>query len=274
MLSYEQKLAEFTEGKNLIRLPRPIRDRADVCCDACGSNHPRTLYALKESESNRHYFVGNTCLKELVKLGAILRKFGRESGQSVFEEEMKLRASDGLEPGGSNSTVPSQLELPQPNLSSASPDIPPADSSGQPLTPMVLILESPDHYQAVVSFISSQGVAYGWGSAREPRSTKHWRQGGERGLVLEEMKEENPFASRRCLTTAWHEAISQLDGALGLTDDMGGINRRADRAQFDRPFLTLLRLDSSCAASADFSPNFRMICQAHLRSLAKLGSSL
>ncbi len=93
MLSYEQKLAAFTEGKSLIRLPRPIRDRADVCCDACGSNHPRTLYALKESDSNRHYFVGNTCLKELVKLGVILRRFGRESGQAAYETEMKLRTA-------------------------------------------------------------------------------------------------------------------------------------------------------------------------------------
>ena len=84
MLSYEQKLAAFTEGKSLIRLPRPIRDRADICCDACGSNHPRTLYALKDSESNRNYFVGNTCLKELVKLGVILRRFGRESGQAAL----------------------------------------------------------------------------------------------------------------------------------------------------------------------------------------------
>ena len=99
MLSYEQKLAAFTEGKGLIRLPRPIRDRADICCDACGSNHPRTLYALKESASNRHYFVGNTCLKELVKLAVILRRFGRESGQAAYETEMKLRMSNTDEEG-------------------------------------------------------------------------------------------------------------------------------------------------------------------------------
>ena len=94
MPSYDQKLAAFTEGKSLIRLPRPIRDRADASCDACGSNHPRTLYALRESVSDRYYFVGNTCLKELVKLGVIRRRFGKESGQSAYEKEMERHWSD------------------------------------------------------------------------------------------------------------------------------------------------------------------------------------
>lgn len=48
MPSYGQKLAAFTEGKNLIRLPRLIRDRGDASCDACGSDHQRASYALKE----------------------------------------------------------------------------------------------------------------------------------------------------------------------------------------------------------------------------------
>jgi len=203
----------------------------------------------------------------------ILRRFGRESGQAAYENEMNLRASGSDGQNGSPSADLAGPSASPPDSEPTAEDVGAATTfSERALLPSVLILESPDHYQAVVSFISSQGIDYGWGSALEPRYTKHWRQGGERGLVLEEVKEENPFASRRCLTTAWHEAISHLDGALGLTDDMDGINGRADG--FDRPFLTLLRLDSSCAASADFSPNFRMVCQAHLRSLAKLESSL
>jgi len=47
MLSYEQKLATITEGRSLIRLPRPIRDKANICCDACGSNYPRTFMPLR-----------------------------------------------------------------------------------------------------------------------------------------------------------------------------------------------------------------------------------
>ncbi len=167
MLSYEQKLAAFTEGKSLVRLPRPIRDRADICCDACGSNHPRTLYALRDSGSDRHYFVGNTCLKELVKLGVILRRFDRESGQAAYENEMTLRASG---PDGQNGSSSADLASPSASPPGSEPTTEDEGAgttfSERALLPSVLILESPDHYQAVVSFISSQGVAYGWGSAR------------------------------------------------------------------------------------------------------------
>jgi len=174
MLSYEQKLAEFIEGKSLIRLPRPIRDRADVGCDACGSNHPRTLYALKESESNRHYFVGNTCLKELVKLGVILRRFSKESGASVFEREMELRSTNGLDQRASAPASPEGFKAPQPKPEPED-GVSPAEVTldEKILIPSVLILESLEHYQAVVTFISSEGVACGWGSALEPRYTKH-----------------------------------------------------------------------------------------------------
>lgn len=46
--SYEKKLDEFVEGKTFSRLPRPVRDRADAWCDACGSLEPRLLFGLKE----------------------------------------------------------------------------------------------------------------------------------------------------------------------------------------------------------------------------------
>ena len=84
MPTYEQKLAEFAQGKRLLRLARPIRDRADAFCDACGSSQPRTLYVLADLDSERHYFVGDTCLKELAKRGAILR-YGRHSGREAYE---------------------------------------------------------------------------------------------------------------------------------------------------------------------------------------------
>ncbi len=49
---------EFAHGKRLLLLPRPVRDRADAFCDACGSSQPRTLCTLKDLESERYYFVG------------------------------------------------------------------------------------------------------------------------------------------------------------------------------------------------------------------------
>ncbi len=274
MLSYEQKLAAFTEGKSLIRLPRPIRDRADSCCDACGSNHPRSLYALKDSESNRHYFVGNTCLKELVKLGVILRRFARESGQAAYENEMKLRTSDS-----DNRSVFSQADLAGP--SAFQPDLDPTARdagaatmfNGGILLPSVLILESPDHYQAVVSFVSSQWVAYGWGSALEPSYTKAWRQGGERGLVLEVVNEKTPNAPGLCLTRAWEEAISHLDVSYRVSADRNENGRQHQRSKFLGPFLTLLRLDSAGVVSGDISPSIRIRCRSLLQTLAKPGIS-
>ncbi len=94
MLTYEQRLAEFAHGKRLLRLPRPVRDRADAFCDACGSSQPRTLYTLKDLESERYFFVGDTCLTKLAKSGAVLRRYGRESGQKAYESEMELRTQD------------------------------------------------------------------------------------------------------------------------------------------------------------------------------------
>ncbi len=94
MLTYGQRLAEFAHGKRLLRLPRPVRDRADAFCDACGSSQPRTLYTLKDLESERYYFVGDTCLTKLAKSGAVLRRYGRESGQKAYETEMELRTRE------------------------------------------------------------------------------------------------------------------------------------------------------------------------------------
>jgi ribosomal protein S14 len=94
MANYEQRLTGFAGGKRLLRLARPLRDRADASCDACGSPRPRTLYALKDLNSNRHYFVGDNCLRELAKRGAILRRYGRESGREEYETEMQLRGKE------------------------------------------------------------------------------------------------------------------------------------------------------------------------------------
>ena len=43
MATYEEKLIAFARGKKLLRLPRPLRNRADAFCDACGSTRPSRL---------------------------------------------------------------------------------------------------------------------------------------------------------------------------------------------------------------------------------------
>ena len=88
MLTYEKRLAEFAHGKSLLRLPRPVRDRADA-------------------ESERYYFVGDTCLTKLAKSGVVLRGYGRESGQKAYESEMELRTQELAE-------APPRAEDPEP----------------------------------------------------------------------------------------------------------------------------------------------------------------
>ena len=58
MSSYDERINQFAGGKQLVRMARPIRDRADALCDACGSAQPRILYVLQEQVSDRYYFVG------------------------------------------------------------------------------------------------------------------------------------------------------------------------------------------------------------------------
>jgi len=41
--------------------------------------------------------VGDTCLTELAKGGAVLRRFGRESGQKAYEIEMESRTQESEE---------------------------------------------------------------------------------------------------------------------------------------------------------------------------------
>ena len=117
MLNYEQRLAEFAHGKRLLRLPRPVRGRADAYCDACGSSQPRTLYALKDLSRDRYHFVGDTCLTRLAKSGAVLKRYGRESGQKAYESEMTQRTHE-LERGevaaqeaNAGETAPSTYQL-------------------------------------------------------------------------------------------------------------------------------------------------------------------
>ncbi len=111
MLTYEQRLAEFAQDKRLLRLSRPVRDRADAFCDACGSSQPRTLYTLKDLESERYFFIGDACLAKLAKSGAVLRRFGRESGQKAYEDEMELRTQELEE-------APPRAEGPEPPATS------------------------------------------------------------------------------------------------------------------------------------------------------------
>ena len=213
MSTYEHRLNQFAAGKRLLRLPRPVRDRADASCDACGSSLPRTLYAVKDLETLRYYFVGDNCLKQVAKRGAILRTYGRESGQKAYTTEMRLRAEDP-EPAitsprfvdlGAAALTPEST--PEPAHHAARPVIETPD-----LIPLVLIVETPDYYRAFVAICSTWGISQSWGQAEERRHQEVWGISGDGGLVLEQVKEERLDAFGVCLTNAWEQAVAQFKG--------------------------------------------------------------
>ena len=266
MPTYEQKLAEFAQGKRLLRLARPIRDRADAFCDACGSTQPRTLYVLADLDSERHYFVGDTCLKELAKRGAILR-YGRRSGREAFETEMKLRAleygTDGMGGATANATAPPKPD--EHKSSVANPRSDPANDA-QRLFPAILVIETAEEYQAFASARLARNGTYAWGFAQEARYQEVWHQGGEGGLVLEKDRVARPNALNQCLTEAWKEVISQLaESGIG-TPRVIDANGDDHSTSLRRPLQDLLKL----AAIANFGSHRRANLQNGDRSVPSL----
>ena len=239
MATYEQKLNEFAQGKRLLRLARPIRDRADVFCDACGSTQPRTLYALEDLDSERHYFVGDTCLKELAKRGAILR-YGHHSGRVAFDNEMKLRAQEFEVNKGTNADGG-----PHSNPGEQRPPViifqPKPGNDAKRLFPAILVIQTAEGYQAFAYAFSARDGTYSWGHAQETRHHEVWHLGGEKGLVLEQERVERPDAFARCINDAWEEACSGRR-TMGLAlPSQGGTNGSNEKSVSDHALNALLR---------------------------------
>jgi hypothetical protein len=239
MATYEQRLTEFAQGRKFLRIPRPIRDRADALCDACGSTRPRTLYALEDPDSNRYFFVGETCLKELVKLGAILR-YGRHSGQAEFEKEMGVRRTELQDDQRSPSTVVAASDAAGQEYPSSATEVDP-----RPIYPAIFIIETVHDYQAFAYAFPSEGDGmYAWGYARQERYQKVWRNGGENGLVLEEETVANPDAIVQSINGAWEEACSGRQLGKLIPDGKNAPERADDDTQDPGPFVPLPFVDS------------------------------
>ncbi len=88
---YEERLRAFAEGKRLGRLAKAVRDPEDGVCDACGSTLPRTLFGLRDTVSDRHYFVGQNCLAWLLETGLVARARYRHSAEVAYRREMEMR---------------------------------------------------------------------------------------------------------------------------------------------------------------------------------------
>jgi hypothetical protein len=92
MSRYEERLDAFVQGRRFARMSRPVRNRADSWCDACGSVQARVLFGVQEEASKAVYFVGEHCLQQLAERGAIVRRFLRLSAEEAYAARCEARA--------------------------------------------------------------------------------------------------------------------------------------------------------------------------------------
>ena len=190
---YEGRLQAFAEGKRLGRLAKAVRDPENSVCDACGSTLPRTLFGLRDTESDRHYFVGQSCLSWLLEAGLVARARYRQSAEVAYRREMEMRRN-----GAGAST-----DKPSPSTGDRG-DTPQRRFDLRNLRRTILITETESHYEALVRLEDGQRRVSG--RAQEPR----WGQGWARhdgGVVL---LERVPRAKRNtvisCLLKAYRKA--------------------------------------------------------------------
>ena len=198
---YEDRLRAFAAGKRLGRLAKAVRDPEDGVCDACGSTLPRTLFGLRDTVSDRHYFVGQNCLAWLLETGLVARARYRQSAEVAYRREMEMRR----------------------NGAGASTDEPPPNIVGQDDTPQrrfdlrnlrrtILITETESHYEALVRL--EDGRRRVSGRARESRWSQGWVRHDGGVVLLERVPRARRNAIVICLLKAYRMARAawQEDG--------------------------------------------------------------
>ena len=190
---YEERLRAFAEGKRLGRLAKAVRDPEDGVCDACGSTLPRTLFGLRETVSDRHYFVGQNCLAWLLEMGLVARARYRHSAEVAYRREMEMRRN-----GASTSTDES------PSSTHDQGDLPQRRFDLRNLRRTILITETESHYEALVRLENRQRRVSG--RAREPRWGQGWARHDGGVVLLERVPRAKRNAVIICLLKAYRKA--------------------------------------------------------------------
>ena len=199
---YEERLRAFAEGKRMGRLAKAVRDPEDGVCDACGSTLPRTLFGLRDTVSDRHYFVGQNCLSWLLETGLVAKARYRHSAEVAYRREMEMRRN-----GASTSA-----DEPSPRTSDQG-ELPQRRFDLRNLRRTILITETETHYEALVRLEDGQRRVSG--RAQEPRWSRGWAR-SDGGVVL---LERVPRAKRNtiviCILKAYRKAKAawREDGA-------------------------------------------------------------
>lgn len=194
--NYEQKLGEFIQGKTFRRLSLPLRNRADAWCDACGSLEPRLLFGLREEATERYFFVGAECLKEISRRGVVRRAYCRQGAEAAFGEEMARR---GIEGGCAVDASQPVHEIQQYAT---------LESDTIPLQPKVYFFETAESYVALVQ-LWHRG-RWVWGSGEAPRLHDIWERDGVSGAILRRVPRDRADAMAECVTIASEKAMGIL----------------------------------------------------------------
>jgi hypothetical protein len=110
------------------------------------------------------------------------------------------------------------------------------------LFPAILVSESPERYRAFVSVLSQDGAIHSCGYADEERFEESWYGRSEGGILLQKVRRKRADALDQCLTKAWHEACSHLDGCRRLVASPNGDNGISPEGDLPRLLLNLLGL--------------------------------
>ena len=204
---YEERLKAFAEGKRLGRLAKAVRDAEDGVCDACGSTLPRTLFGLRDTVSDRHYFVGQNCLSWLLEAGLVARARYRHSAEVAYRREMEMRRN-----GASTSTDES------PSSTHDQGDLPQRRFDLRNLRRTILIVETESHYEALVRL--ENGRRRVSGRAREPRWGQGWARCDGGVVLLERVPRARRNAVIVCLLKAYRKArAAWRDGEARISNE-------------------------------------------------------
>ncbi len=190
---YEERLRAFADGKRLGRLAKAVRDPEDGVCDACGSTLPRNLFGLRDTVSDRHYFVGQNCLSWLLETGLVARARYRQSAEVAYRREMEMRRNGaGTSTDESPSSTHDQGDLPQRRFDLRN------------LRRTILITETESHYEALVRL--ENGRRRVSGRAQEPRWGQGWARHDGGVVLLERVPRAKRNAVIICLLKAYRKA--------------------------------------------------------------------
>ena len=210
---YEERLRAFAEGKRLGRLAKAVRDPEDGVCDACGSTLPRTLFGLRDTVSDRHYFVGQNCLAWLLETGLVARARYRHSAEVAYRREMEMRRNGA---GASIDEPPSSTD--------DQVDLPERGADLRNLRRTFFIVETESHYEALVRL--EDGRRRVSRRAREPRWSQGWARHDGGVVLLERVPRARRNAVTTCVLKAYRKARAAGEKAT-LSQAMSLVTRTA-----------------------------------------------